>query len=101
EEQLAALAKAHRKALKAIETASGFDKAMLPQLESLEEQLHGGIIAALRNPLIETTARRLKNYVALIRLERLNTQPLALRTLREHLEIIDACARRDADQAEA
>ena len=59
------------------------------------------MIAALRNPLIETTARRLKNYVTLIRLERLITQPLALRTLREHLEIIEACAQRDADRAEA
>jgi len=100
QEQIDAMAKAHRKALKEIETR-GFDPRMLPQLESLEQQLHGGIIAALRNPLIETTARRLKNYVALIRLERLITQPLALRTLREHLEIIDACAERDADRAEA
>jgi DNA-binding GntR family transcriptional regulator len=100
QEQIEAMAKAHRKALKEIETR-GFDPRMLPQLESLEQQLHGGIIAALRNPLIETTARRLKNYVALIRLERLITQPLALRTLREHLEIIGACAKRDADDAEA
>jgi DNA-binding GntR family transcriptional regulator len=100
EEQIEAIAKAHRKALKEIETR-GFDPRMLPQLESLEQQLHGGIIAALRNPLIETTARRLKNYVALIRLERLITQPIALRTLREHLEIIDACAEREADRAEA
>jgi DNA-binding GntR family transcriptional regulator len=100
QEQIEAMAKAHRKALKEIETR-GFDPRMLPQLELLEQQLHGGIIAALRNPLIETTARRLKNYVALIRLERLITQPLALRTLREHLEIIDACAERDADRAEA
>jgi DNA-binding GntR family transcriptional regulator len=74
---------------------------MLEKLEALEQQLHGGMIAALPNPLIETTARRLKNYVTLIRLERLITQPLALRTLREHLEIIDACAQRDADRAEA
>jgi len=100
EDAIEALAKAHRKALKTIET-EGFDRRRLLQLESLEEQLHGGIIAAVRNPLIETTARRLKNYVALIRLERLITQPLALRTLREHLEIIDACAERDAAKAEA
>jgi len=99
-EQIEGMAKAHRKALKEIETR-GFDPRMLPHLESLEQQLHGGIIAALRNPLIDTTARRLKNYVALIRLERLITQPLALRTLREHLEIIDACAQRDAERAEA
>lgn len=70
-------------------------------LNALEERLHGAIISALRNPLIETTARRLKNYVTLVRLDWLTTRPLAVRTLREHLEIIDACAARDADKAEA
>jgi DNA-binding GntR family transcriptional regulator len=29
------------------------------------------------------------------------TAPLALRTLREHVEILEACVRRDAGQAEA
>jgi DNA-binding GntR family transcriptional regulator len=99
-DKIEAMAKAHHKVMKEIESG-GFDSQMLEKLESLEEQLHGGLIAALRNPLIETTARRLKNYVTLIRLERLITQPLALRTLREHLEIIAACADRDADRAEA
>ena len=99
-DKIEAMAKAHHKLMKEIETR-GFDPPMLEKLESLEQLLHGGMIAALRNPLIETTARRLKNYVALIRLERLITQPLALRTLREHLEIIEACAERDADRAEA
>lgn len=70
-------------------------------LNVLEERLHGAIISALRNPLIETTARRLKNYVTLVRLDWLTTRPLAVRTVREHLEIIDACAARDADKAEA
>jgi DNA-binding GntR family transcriptional regulator len=99
-DKIEAMAKAHHRLMKEIE-GKGFDAPMLEKLESLEEQLHGGMIAALRNPLIETTARRLKNYVTLIRLERLITQPLALRTLREHLEIIEACAQRDADRAEA
>jgi DNA-binding GntR family transcriptional regulator len=99
-DQIEALAKAHHKLIKEIE-GKGFDSHLLQNLESLEQQLHGGMIAALRNPLIETTARRLNNYVPLIRLERLITQPLALRTLREHLEIIEACAQRDADRAEA
>ncbi|MEK9212048.1 GntR family transcriptional regulator [Sphingomonas sp. 2378] len=71
------------------------------RLKEMEERLHGALITALRNPLIEITARRLKNYVTLVRLDRLVTTPLALRTLREHLEILEACARRDADAAEA
>ncbi len=71
------------------------------QLGALEGRLHGALIGALRNPLIEKTAQRLKNYVTLVRLDRLVTKPLALRTLREHLDILEACARRDADGAEA
>jgi DNA-binding GntR family transcriptional regulator len=70
-------------------------------LDLLEERLHGALISALRNPLIETTARRLKNYVTLVRLDWLTTKPLAIRTLREHLDIVNACAARDADAAEA
>lgn len=81
--------------------ASGLDAGEIAELDALEERFHGSMIASLRNPLIETTARRLKNYVRIIRLERLVTQPLAMRTLREHLEILHACRDRDADRAEA
>lgn len=70
-------------------------------LDLLENRLHGALISALRNPLIETTARRLHNYFTLVRLDWLTTKPLALRTLHEHLEILNACAARDADAAEA
>lgn len=70
-------------------------------LDALENRLHGALTFYLRNPLIETTARRLKKYLALVRLDWLTTTPLAIRTLREHLEILNACALRDADAAEA
>jgi DNA-binding GntR family transcriptional regulator len=89
------------KALIAEIEESGFGISTIERLNELEERLHGNMIASLRNPLIENTARRLKNYVTLIRLERLITEPLALRTLREHLEILEAAARRDAAAAEA
>ena len=81
--------------------AKGLLPENLQQLESLESRLHGDMVASLRNPLIETAARRLKNYLILIKLDRRITAPLALRTLREHTEILEACQRRDADQAEA
>jgi DNA-binding GntR family transcriptional regulator len=70
-------------------------------LDVLENQLHGALTYYLRNPLIETTAKRLKNYLALVRLDWLTTTPLAIRTVREHIDILEACARRDADAAEA
>jgi len=46
-------------------------------LDALENQLHGALTFYLRNPLIETTARRLKNYLTLVRLDWLTTKPLA------------------------
>jgi DNA-binding GntR family transcriptional regulator len=94
------LLKDHEVLIKQI-TSKGLEPENLQQLESLESRLHGGMVASLRNPLIETAARRLKNYLILIKLDRRITAPLALRTLREHVEILEACVRRDADQAEA
>jgi DNA-binding GntR family transcriptional regulator len=37
----------------------------------------------------------------LIRLDRLITAPLALRTIKEHIEILEACKNRDGQRAEA
>jgi DNA-binding GntR family transcriptional regulator len=70
-------------------------------LHALENRLHGALTFYLRNPLIDTTARRLKNYLTLVRLDWLMTKPLAIRTVREHIEILRACSTRDADAAEA
>jgi DNA-binding GntR family transcriptional regulator len=70
-------------------------------LHALENRLHGALTFYLRNPLIDTTARRLKNYLTLVRLDWLMTKPLAIHTVREHLEILRACTTRDADAAEA
>ncbi len=70
-------------------------------LDTLENRLHGALTFYLRNPLIETTAKRLKNYLTLVRLDWLTTKPLAIRTVREHIDILKACAMRDADAAEA
>lgn len=70
-------------------------------LDALEQRMHDALISYLRNPLIENTARRLKNYLALVKLDWLTTKPLAIRTLREHVDILKACAMRDADGAEA
>ncbi|AHE52025.1 GntR family transcriptional regulator [Sphingomonas sanxanigenens] len=98
--EIGGLIEAHQTLLERIETG-GLDVEDISALDALEERFHGSMIASLRNPLIETTSRRLKNYVRIIRLERLVTQPLAMRTLREHLEILHACRDRDADRAEA
>jgi DNA-binding GntR family transcriptional regulator len=98
--EIEALVAAHMDLIARIE-ASGLGMEESATLGALENRFHGALLGALRNPLIETTARRLKNYVTLVRLDWLVTAPLALRTLREHLDVLHACARRDADGAEA
>ena len=96
---IAALIRDHE-ALKARIEGGAFGPDVLDELDSIEDRLHGEMLASLRNPLVENTARRLKNYVRLIRLERLVTQPLALHTLREHLDILHAIEARDGEAAE-
>lgn len=78
-----------------------FDDAILDRVEDLEEELHGNMVASLHNPLVTTTAARLKNYVRLIRLDRLMTPPLALKTLEEHIVILENLEKRDLSGAEA
>ncbi len=48
-DKIEAMATAHRKVMKEMEMRD-FDSQLLQKLEVLEEQLHGGLIAALRNP---------------------------------------------------
>ena len=81
--------------------SGAWDAEVEKDLDELEERLHGALISALRNELIAATASRLKNYVTLVRLDWLTTRPLAIRTIREHIEILNACAARNADAAEA
>ncbi|WNO52394.1 GntR family transcriptional regulator [Stakelama saccharophila] len=99
-QEIAGMIAEHEALIAEIE-GGAFGSETIDKLDDLEERLHGGMLASLRNPLVENTARRLKNYVRLIRLERLVTQPLALRTLREHMNILHAIEKRDPDAAEA
>lgn len=99
-EVIAALIADHRQLLETLEQG-GLGPDEEKRLDTLEQRLHGALVTALRNPLIEKTAQRLRNYVVLVRLDRLTTTPLAIRTLREHLDILDATSRRDPDAAEA
>ena len=86
-----------------IETIKGgaFDDDVLEQAEALERRLHDGMLNTLDNLLVTATARRLKNYVRLIRLDRIITPPLILQSLDEHLIILRAIAKRDEIAAEA
>jgi DNA-binding GntR family transcriptional regulator len=98
--ELAETEQRHRAAMAAIEK-DGLTQANKQELEDLEVVLHNAIIGSLGNPLIETSYKRMHNYLRLVRLDRKLTAPLALRSIREHLEIIMACKARDPDKAAA
>ncbi|SHE92445.1 transcriptional regulator, GntR family [Kaistia soli DSM 19436] len=80
---------------------TGFTADVAREAVALDALLHFEIIGALGNPLIESTYRRVHNYLQLIRLDRTLSGPIVLRTLKEHLDLLDACLARDPDRAEA
>ena len=79
---------------------TGFTAEVAREAVALDALLHFEIIGALGNPLIYSTYRRVHNYLQLIRLDRTLSGPIVLRTLREHLDLLDACIARDPDRAE-
>lgn len=95
-----ALLERHRSVEAALER-DGLTLASAADLEELEESLHGTIVASLNNPLIDTSYRRIRNYLKLLRLDRKMSAPLALRSLREHMAVLKACRDRDAAGAVA
>jgi DNA-binding GntR family transcriptional regulator len=97
---IAEISRRHLALIDAI-AAKGFGADELVEMEALEELLHNAVIGILRNPLIDSSYRRMHNYLRLLRLDRRLTAPIALRTLKEHVEIIEACKARNAARAEA
>jgi len=100
ESELAKLELEHRATIGAVER-EGLSEQTRVQIEALETSLHRSIIGSLSNPLIESSYKRLHNYVRLIRLDRKVTAPLALHSLHEHMQVILACKERDPDAASA
>lgn len=88
----------HQDVIDSIEE-EGLTEALKLRLEDLEHLLHDAIIGSLANPLIENSYKRMHNYLRLVRLDRRLTVPLAMRSLREHMEIIAACKAREPEAA--
>jgi DNA-binding GntR family transcriptional regulator len=97
---LSDLAARHAALIAKIE-ASGLSHDDLPEVDALEQLMHSSVIGIMQNPLIDVSYRRMMNYLRLLRLDRKFTSPIILRTLREHVAILDACTSRNADAAEA
>jgi len=71
-------------------------------VERIDFGFHIQVVACLQNPLIQTTYRQAHSFDRLIRLDRAFrlSAPLVIRTMTEHLDILSACRRRDAEAAE-
>ncbi|WP_205962877.1 GntR family transcriptional regulator [Pararobbsia silviterrae] len=100
EETIGTLEQRHLALVTAIEK-QGLGAAHVAEVEALETSLHHAVVTSLGNPLVESSYRRMHNYLKLLRLERKLTAPVVLRTLKEHLAILEACRARDPDAAEA
>lgn len=100
EAEVAEIERRHLAAIADVEK-NGLTEGNRAELETLELVLHNSIIHSLNNPLIETAYKRMHNYLRLVRLDRKLTPPLALRSLREHMQIILACKARDTEAAMA
>jgi len=100
EELIGELGIRHRAVAAEIE-ANGLASEAMEEIEALESLLHNSVIDILRNPLIDVSYKRMHTYLRLVRLDRKMTVPLAQRSIKEHLEIINACEARDSDRAEA
>jgi DNA-binding GntR family transcriptional regulator len=72
-------------------------------LEEVDFGYHLEVIGILDNPMIDQAYRQAQGLVRLIRLDRSYrlSWPLVVRTMNEHLVILEACRRRDAEAAEA
>ena len=100
EDLIEEIGRRHEALISAI-SENGLGAENLVEMEELERILHNAVIGILHNPLIDSSYRRMHNYLRLLRLDRKLTAPVALRTLKEHVEIIEACRARDAVRAEA
>jgi DNA-binding GntR family transcriptional regulator len=90
----------HRAVVAMIERDGTTDQAR-EETERLELLFHNSLVGSLQNPLVDTSHRRIHNYLRIVRLDRRVTVPVMLRTLQEHLAILEAASRRDTAAATA
>jgi DNA-binding GntR family transcriptional regulator len=97
-ERIDALLADHCEFIRDVE-ANGLDDDTIARLHVLERRVHGDMIGIFENPLIESASMRLQNYTALILMDRPETAPLIVRTLGEHVRVLEACRIRDVEAA--
>jgi DNA-binding GntR family transcriptional regulator len=94
--------------LRASHRAAETELAKLPtsenvfdRLSEIEDEFHPAMVSSLENELVDTSYRRLQLMTRVIQVKRLVYPAGARVSILEHLEVLEACARRDPDAAEA
>jgi DNA-binding GntR family transcriptional regulator len=94
--------------LRASHRAAEAELAKLPtsenvfdRLSEIEDEFHPAMVSSLENELVDTSYRRLQLMTRVIQVKRLVYPAGARVSILEHLEVLEACARRDPDAAEA
>lgn len=100
--QIEALEQRHRDVLAEIE-GKELTRDLARYYEGVDFGFHLDVVAILSNPLLEAAYKQAQGFVQLVRLDREYklSAPLVARTMQEHLEILAACRKRDAQAAEA
>lgn len=98
-EEIAALRQLHVEALEHMRDATpGVDQS--DDADMFEDAFHRGIIRSLKNDLVDISYRRLHMMARVIKLSTFLSPRAVETTIHEHIEVLDACARRDKDLAE-
>lgn len=99
-EAIAALETAHRRIAEQI--PAGIDEALLETAQSVDWAFHDSLVTSLDNALIWSAHKSNTDRIRLIRLDAgMLTAANLLDAMGEHLAVIDACRRRDAEDAAA
>lgn len=93
-----ALISEHSELIKKIDQ-EGITATTLNDIEAIELNFHGTMISSLNNEFVEVTATRLKYYIKLIQLDHHFTKNLVKNSLLEHIQILQACLKRDQEAA--
>lgn len=100
--QLDAMEERHRAIVEDLQGRE-LDLERARELETVDFGFHMDVVGVLSNPMIEASYSQAQRFVRLVRLDRefRLSAPLVIRTMNEHLAIIEACKARDPQKAEA
>ncbi|SMY10001.1 GntR family transcriptional regulator [Flavimaricola marinus] len=100
EAQLRRLLALHKESCEAIST-SETNANVATELSTIEESFHTPVVASLGNELVDASYRRLQLMARIVKDKGAVFPRAALKSLTEHIAVIDACLARDPDAAEA